>query len=171
MSCTSRADVCPSQLMGGALRSQCFSSDVAVFNDANTTENNPDLGEYHACSAGKGDVDCPGSPGAYICRLGWVRGPRLNPCCLVHVPFVTSLIRCKPTMFFPWCRCRPNPRHGVLNFDTFPWAIINVCVLLRLLQPRGLSLRTCTVCEVANARCFCASSGLSWPAPPIGRTR
>ena len=64
----------PSQLMSGALHSQCFSSDVTVFNDANTTENNPDLGEYHACSADKGDADCPGPPGAYICRFGWVDG-------------------------------------------------------------------------------------------------
>jgi hypothetical protein len=62
----------PSQLMSGALHSQCFSSDVTVFNDANTTENNPDLGEYHACSADKGDADCPGPPGTYICRFGCV---------------------------------------------------------------------------------------------------
>ena len=60
--------------MSGALHSQCFSSDVTVFNDANTTENNPNLGEYHACSADKGDADCPGPPGAYICRFGWVYG-------------------------------------------------------------------------------------------------
>ena len=58
--------------MSGALHSQCFSSDVTVFNDANTTENNPDLGEYHACSADKGDADCPGPPGTYICRFGCV---------------------------------------------------------------------------------------------------
>jgi hypothetical protein len=72
---------------------------------------------------------------------------------------------------FYWVRCgidccRPNPWHGVLNFDTFPWAIINVYVSLRLLPLRGLILyphmrsRSFFMeCEVILARLFGTASG------------
>ena len=56
------------QLFSGVLHTQCFAADAPAFNDDNATENA--LGEYHACTTSKGDADCPGPPGAFVCRYG-----------------------------------------------------------------------------------------------------